>query len=285
MISMVQDMAGTLANQKFSQGSYKDYANKGSSTLASKGFDLGSLANPVPNLFGAGSSNTSIPGISLPNIGGSIGSGVDALVKNPTQTIGNQVLHDTGEMIRPFANYAGQQVKDPSSPSGQVNQVIGNIVDTMQPKPPPPKTPAELQADQYSEYQKKLPYMQSQIGEQLTQNANKDINKVQRQVEQGNSVRGMGYGALNEGMKANAAQQGQQQLAGQLASANQGLLDLGNQIQTGAIQTGIGNQGLLQQYQNSIYQQELVKQQANNKDASSLMGILGTAAVLAATAG
>jgi len=138
----------------------------------------------------------------------------------------------------------------------------------------------KAQNEQYDEYKKNLPFMQNQMQERLTKQANTGIAQGQHQGEERMSARGLGYGGLNEGMKQQIASQGQQQLAGQLAGANKGLLDMGTQIQQGGMQTGLGIQGQLQQMQNSIYQQQLARQQANNQIGGSAMGLLGSAAIM-----
>jgi hypothetical protein len=195
-----------------------------------------------------------------------------------------------------FSNNVNQIRKDP------VRNVLGPMfggaagamaVDTYREgtkESPAPESPGidqglsdiqKAQNEQYDEYKKNLPFMQNQMQERLTKQANTGIAQGQHQSEEKQSARGLGYGGLNEGMKQQIASQGQQQLAGQLSGANKGLLDMGTQIQQGGMQTGLGIQGQMQQMQNSIYQQQLARQQANNQIGGSAMGLLGSAGLMA----
>jgi hypothetical protein len=129
-----------------------------------------------------------------------------------------------------------------------------------------------------------LPKYQQQMQERLSQQANRGMYDNMRNVEQRNVSRGLGYGGLNEGMKAQAQAQSQQDLANQITNANVGLLDLGNQLQSGAIGTGLGNQADLQQRLNQIYQQQQAQYNAQNQTAGSQMGLLANLAMMAALA-
>ena len=132
------------------------------------------------------------------------------------------------------------------------------------------------QQRQYQEFQERLPQMQQEISEGLMKRSIRDIASGQRAATDRMSARGLGYGGLAQAQREQVQAQGQQNLANNMAQANTGLLGLGNQIQSGAIQTGIGLQSNLQDYQNSIYQQALARQAAQNQETGAVLGGLGT---------
>lgn len=152
------------------------------------------------------------------------------------------------------------------------------------------KTPEQLNAEnimkgqqaQYNEFQQNMPRMQQEISEGLMKRSVRDIAQGQRSATERMSARGLGYGGLAQSQREQVQAQGQQNLANNMAQANQGLLGLGNQIQSGAIQTGLGLQSNLQDYQNSIYQQALARQQAQNQEMGSVLGGLGTIGLMMA---
>lgn len=230
------------------------------------------LLNPLPNVFGEGSSKTDIPLISLPNIGGSVGQGIDSLVKNPTNTIGN-VLTAALE-----------------GPTKQLGEDIGISQTGATPTGTPKKTPEEIaaanaQTEQQrasAQYKEKLPYYQSRMAEDLAKESNKQMNKAQREVDERNTSRGLGYGGLNQGMQESIRSNTQGLLAKQTQEMNQGLLDLGQQLDEGTIKTGLGYQQDLQRRQDQIYQQALARQQAQNSMTGSGLGLLASYALMAA---
>jgi hypothetical protein len=243
MISMVSDMAGQQADDKFK--ALSSFGPSGKSTakrgVQTKGWDLaGDIKKGAQ----------------------SIGSGVDRLVKNPGEAIAGAAQHIAGETTP-----GGKAVKDVTSALQNANRTT-------------PEDPMagilRSQQEAYKEYQSKLPEYQQKISENLGQQANIGMHEAQRGVEQRNVSRGLGYGNLNESMKEQERSRSQQQLAGSLSNANVGLLDLGNQIRSGAIQTGQGMQQELQNRQNQVYQRELANQQAQNSAAGNMMGLLGT---------
>ncbi len=140
------------------------------------------------------------------------------------------------------------------------------------------------QQAQYQEFQKRLPQMQQDIAEGLMKRSVRDIASGQRAATERMSARGMGYGGLAQSQRDQVQAQGQQSLANNMAQANQGLLGLGNQIQSGAIQTGLGLQSNLQDYQNAIYQQALQRQAMQNQMTGSVLGTVGNLGLLAALA-
>ena len=179
-----------------------------------------------------------------------------------TATVPNRVgsLPSTGQMINDLAKQISQKkVKQPEDPQ---------------------TTLLKAQQKQYQDYLTALPEMQKQMQEQYTQAAQRNIASMQKAGEQKMASRGLGYGGLNEAMKEQVTAQGQQQLASQLAQGNQGLLSIGDQIQSGGLQTGIGMQNQLQALANMNYQRALAQQQAENQQAGSLLGTLGTAGML-----
>jgi hypothetical protein len=228
--------------------------------------DIGSVANDIGktavqsigNAIGKGSSQTSIPGVSMPNLGGDIAGFVGDMGTGLSTTLKGIVAGGSPVSGSPSQSQPATPKADPAAIGAQQAQLSAS-----------------------AQYQQNLPMYQQQMAERLSQNANKQTAQQQRSIESKNSARGLGYGALNEGMKAQDAAANQQQLAGQIAGGNQGLLDLGQGIQSGAIQTGLGIQNDLQQRQNQIYQQQLATAQANNSQTNSGLGLLATAAMFA----
>ena len=105
-----------------------------------------------------------------------------------------------------------------------------------------------------------------------------------RGVEQKNVSRGLGYGNLNEAMKEQQRAQSQQELAGSISNANMGLLDLGNQIRGGAIDTGLGLQRIAQDRLNQIYQREAAMNRQRQENEGSALGLLAQIGMMAAMA-
>lgn len=182
-------------------------------------------------------------------------------------------------------------VKSPTAPTPE-NYSVASAYGVKTPPPsqtagPTPETDeqrtARIQKEQQqasAQYQENLPYYQQKMGENLSQQANQGMYQGMQNIESRNASRGMGYGGLNEGMKEQQRAQSQQGLASSISSANKGLLDLGQQLQTGAINTGLGIQSDLQNRQNLIYQQALQQQQSQNQMMGSYLGLLGQGAML-----
>lgn len=205
-------------------------------------------------------------------------------------TVENATGIGGGRRVDPIADIsrAGREIIANRTPLGIIASQLDNRAESATPSAPSPPTDAEnvqkAQIKQYEDYKTALPGMQNQLQSRLSQSMNQDIAKGQRNVEEKNSARGLGYGGINEGQKGLVATQGQQDLASQISGANQGLLDLGNQIQGGAIQTGLGIQGLLQQNADTQYERQRARQSAQNAQNQALLGMLTNAATMAAFA-
>lgn len=128
----------------------------------------------------------------------------------------------------------------------------------------------------YQEYMKRLPSFQKQMAEGLAKQSMESMTGQQRQAEQRNVSRGLGYGALNEANKEQIRAQNQQQLASAIQQGNLGLLGLGEQMQAGIVTTGAGMQTDMQNRMNQIYQQQLLEMQKQNQGLANLGGIAGT---------
>jgi hypothetical protein len=200
------------------------------------------------------------------SVGGALG--IPKQYRQGLGDIGTGLVTGAGPFAGSVARTTGEQMKTPEAPTAPgISQGVSDI--------------QQAQNDQYNQYQENLPKMQQQMQEGLTKQANIGVAQGQRSVQEQNSKRGMGYGGVNEGQKQQVAAQGQQQLAGQLAQGNQGLLNMGNEIQAGGMQTGLGIQGQMQQQQNAIYQQALARQQSQNQMVGSGLGLLGSAGLMA----
>lgn len=227
-------------------------------------------------------------------VGNNLSNNARQFARNPIGAAGTALENATGigrgRRIDPVADIsrAGREVIANRTPLGIIASQLDNRAKSATPSAPPPPTDAEnvqkAQIKQYEDYKTALPGMQNQLQSRLSQSMNQDIAKGQRNVEERNSARGLGYGGINEGQKGMVAAQGQQDLAGQISGANQGLLDLGNQIQGGAIQTGLGIQGLLQQNADTQYERQRGRQSAQNAQNQALLGLLANAGTMAAFA-
>lgn len=136
------------------------------------------------------------------------------------------------------------------------------------------------QQRQYEQFQQSMPNIQRQMQERFSSQANLRAAQGQRQSQEQMSSRGLGYGGLNEAMKQQVTAQEQQRLAGQVGEANRGLLDLGEQLRSGAISTGQGIQNQLQQRQDQIYQQQMARYNADQAIMGNVLGTAATAAIL-----
>ena len=250
MISMVQDMAGQMANNKFKTLQMPKPKMQAKNSL-------GGFGEFVENTTGIGGGRRIDPVKDLT-------SGVGAFLHNPIDATSQGLTH----------------LIDPLQPSKHEN--------TLGPSPKTPKdTAPEVLAEQqrsYEDFKSNMPRYASQLRENLGKEANRGMYQNMRNVEQRNVSRGLGYGGLNESMKEAERSKSQQALANQVQGANLGLIDLGSQIQSGAIQTGMGMQGDAQQRLNQIYQQQLAKYGADTQAAGSQLGFLANLAMMAALA-
>lgn len=230
---------------------------------------MGSVVNSIgegtARALGTSTSKSGVLRANLPNIGGNIGESFDQLVKNPGEALTN-VFNAATAGMRTSENTLG--------PGGGIEK-----------NPESPATPA-LTAQQsfYEEYKKNLPFYQQQMSERLSKQAHQAMTGQQRNIEQKNVSRGLGYGGLNEGMKEQARAQAQEQLASGLMTGNRGLLDIGQQIQSGTIDTGLGLQNQMQKYQDELYKMQKAHYDSNNATNASMMGSIANLGLLAALA-
>lgn len=207
-----------------------------------------------------------------------IAQGAQNFVRNPGEELGRRV-HDIGSSTLGNANLIPLALARPY------------ISEMMKKKPPgqvqtddPTENIRKEQERQYQSFQQNMPAIQKQMQERLASKANLRAAQGQRQSQEKMSSRGLGYGGLNEAMKQQVTAQEQQRLAGQVGDANRGLLDLGEQLRTGAIATGQGIQGQLQQRQDQIFQQQMAKYNADQNIAGNVLGSgLGAAILMGKT--
>ena len=246
--------------------------------------NIASAKSQITNNIPTGKSSTK-KGIQTKNFLGDVGSALE----NATGIGGGRRVDPVADITHGVQDFIRNPID--ATATGLTNLVNpGNAGPLMTlPTPPtPPKVKSdadkvqEAQAKQYDEYKEALPGMRNQLQSRLSQSMNQDIASGQRNTEERNVARGLGYGGVNEGQKGMLAAQGQQDLAGQISGANQGLLDLGNQIQGGTIQTGLGIQGLLQQNADTQYQRQRSQQASRNAQNQALLGVLGNVGMMAA---
>lgn len=219
---------------------------------------------------------------------GNVVKDVASGISNVSKEIATPISRMTGsdQIGRMWGDIIGGNITGTGPLGGSAARVVEQALT-------PTKAPAALTPDQgltgiqtaqqqqYQDYLTNLPKMQKQMQEQYTQQAHKQIAAGQKAGESKMASRGLGYGGLNEAMKQQVAAQGKQDLAGQLANVNQGLLSMGNQIQQGGIQTGVGMQNQMQALQNMLYQQQLARQNAENSTTGSILGLIGGAGIAA----
>lgn len=250
MISMVQDMASQKANQRFAPtgGGKIGMGARMPKGVQSKGF--------------------------FDDVGGAISSGLQQAgsdivksIQNPGESL-QQQIDRIGDAAANIGNAIGikQEHKNTLQPIKQSDQT---------------KSILDEQKKAYEDYLKNVPGYRRRLEEGISKEANKSMYQKMRGVEQRNVSRGLGYGALNEAMKEEQRGQSQQELANQITNLNRGLLDLGEQMRTGAIQTGVGMQADVQNRLNQLYQRRMAEYNANTQEAGSFMGLLASLGMMA----
>jgi hypothetical protein len=210
-----------------------------------------------------------------------------------TKSFLNQIrdtVSDAGGDISKGLKDVGHAITNPSVlvPSDMSNAVNGMKKGLEAARGPTPKSQDNTeqirnqQQQSYQDFQRNLPGYQRQMQEGLSNVANRSMYQNMRDVDQRNTSRGLGYGGLNEGMQAGEQARSQQNLANQITQGNVGLLDLGNQIQSGAITTGLGQQSNLQQRLNQLYSQRMADYNSQNQQTASMLGLLANAGMMAA---
>lgn len=193
------------------------------------------------------------------DVGGDISKGAKALTRNPAGAISGGLQH--------FAEQTWGRVAP--------GQKYENTVAPLTVDKPAEQILTEQQKG-YQDYMKRLPSFQRQMAEGLAKESMQTMTGQQRQAEQRNVARGLGYGALNEAAKEQIRSQNQQQLASAIQQGNLGLLGLGEQMQAGIVTTGAGMQADLQNRYNQLYQQRLAEMQRQSSAAGQFLGAAGT---------
>ena len=192
------------------------------------------------------------------------------LAKSPTGIKQDFLRSDIGKAAQLQFDPLGlsDKKKTPSLPTPEASPEAAQVLSSQQ--------------QAYKDYMSRLPSFQKKMAEGLAQQSMGQLSQTQRGLEQRNVSRGMGYGALNEAMKEQAKSQAQQQLASSIQQGNLGLLGLGEQMQSGIVQTGAGMQSDLQNRMNQIYAQQQAQLQAQNQQAGNVLGLIGQAGIMAA---
>lgn len=146
---------------------------------------------------------------------------------------------------------------------------------------------ARLRAQQEQnakQFRANMPGMQKTMGENLKTDANQALSGSLKNINQGNSARGLLYSNINQGQKAGARAKAQSGVAKETANINTGLLNAANTLDAQAIQTGMGIQQTQQQLQDDIYSQAMARMNAQNMQQGAGMGLLAQAGMFAALA-
>jgi len=264
MISMVQDMASQKANQRFAPtgGGKMGMSARVPKGVQTKGIGFNvNLTNPLNPISINDSGKSTVKG---PDIIGD----TQKAIQNPGESL-QQEIDRLGENLYDAAGrlgYKGGEHKETLQPIKQSDEAKGIL---------------DEQKKAYETYLKNVPGYRRKLEEGISKEANKSMYQKMRGVEQRNVSRGLGYGALNESMKEEQRGQSQQELANQITNLNRGLLDLGEQMRTGAIQTGVGMQGDVQNRLNQLYQRRMAEYNANTQEAGSFMGLLASLGMMA----
>lgn len=144
-----------------------------------------------------------------------------------------------------------------------------------------------LNAQQHylGEFEKGMPAMNKEMGDQLMMDSNKSMGKALHQQRVRDSNRGALHGGVHaageEGIRSNVAQG----VASGKESINSGLLDEFHSMQSQTADNGMKMQQQQQQIQNQIYAQALKSFSANAGVAGELFGVAGMAGGMAISGG
>lgn len=166
---------------------------------------------------------------------------------------------------------------------GQATNLYNNLTGAGQSGPQAPGTNPSLssveqqQINQANDFSANMPTYQSQMTDNLKTNVNNQLGSNLNTISNNNNARGLLYGGVNQGQRAQAYGQAQAQTAQGVSNINAGLLSAQDQLNANAVGTGTGIQQSSQAIQNDIYQQTLSQINSNN----AMLGSAGGSAVLA----
>jgi hypothetical protein len=138
-----------------------------------------------------------------------------------------------------------------------------------------------MQQEQAKDFRGKSPEMQRTMTEDLKAQANSGLSAANAGTKQNMSSRGLLNSNINRGAQGANRGRAQAGVAQGTADINRGLIDAQNTMDQNAISTGVQVQQSQQAIQNQIYSQAMARMNAQNAEAGSAMGLIGTAAMIA----
>ena len=135
--------------------------------------------------------------------------------------------------------------------------------------------PLQQQQFQAMDFRANAPQMQNTLYNQLSADVNQAAGQGIRAVKQKNSSRGLLYGGINAGNEQGVRATASGQLAKGRSAINQGVMETADQIEQGAINTGLQIQNQQQQMQNAIYANAIARMNADNSQTAGLLSAGG----------
>lgn len=184
-----------------------------------------------------------------------IGNAIDTTIKNPVAAIRGTLA--TGNPLGGVAD-ANMSAPGEAPAAPAMNPELQRLHDQQQ--------------SQAKEFRSNLPSMKNQMSEDLKVQNNQAVNQANKQTQGANSARGLLYSGINQGQKLANRSQGQSRLAAATSEANTSLDNAANNMDSQAIQTGVGIQQNAQAIQNQIYSQAQARLAGQNAITGSAIG-------------
>lgn len=126
-----------------------------------------------------------------------------------------------------------------------------------------------------NQFRQNIPQTENTLYNQVGSTVNRNMNQGIKNTQQSNSNRGLLYGGINAGGEAGVRANASSNLASARSSINSGVENAANQMDQGAIDTGIAIQQQQQQMQNAIYSDAMAKMNNSNAGVGGLLGAVG----------
>lgn len=132
-------------------------------------------------------------------------------------------------------------------------------------------------AQQYGaqQFRQNIGQTENNLYNQAASSVNQNMNAGIKNTQQQNSRRGLLYGGVNAGGEAGVRANASNNLASARSNINSGVENAANQMDQGAINTGIAIQQEQQQIQNTIYADAMAKMNNSNAGIGGLLGAAG----------
>jgi hypothetical protein len=207
-------------------------------------------------------------------IGNAVG-GESNFVGSGLRHLGDDVQHNQGA-------YGGAIVGGPGG------AIVGAIGDKLSKRPDQPNAPgvdtSTLTAQQRAakDFRDSMSNNEESAYSNLSSATNQDLGQNLKNVNQSNNARGLLYGGINQGMRAQQRGQAGYKLAQGRAQINDAYENAANQMDSAAVNTGMMVQQNQQAIQDQIYQQALTTMMNRNQAFGSLLGAGATGVAMMA---